>query len=125
MPTPSRVSASTPPQQSSAPPADSFTFSEPGVGEKLAMFGLASAVGGVGIGVPTGLAMGSVKSFLNGSFGLGIGLGVAAAASVPTVGLFGMGMLAMTSDGGSSFGVNSGLVGGALVTAATGYALFG
>ena len=39
-----------------------------------------------------------------------------------TVGLFWMGMLAMSSDGADNFGINSGLVGGALVAAATGYA---
>lgn len=69
--------------------------------------------------------MGSVKSFMNGNMGLGIGLGVAAAASVPTIGITGLGFAAMTGDSGDNTGMAGYLTGGALTTAIAGYAMFG
>lgn len=113
------------PEQSDGAASDSVTFGQSSAGEMVLGAGLMGGLGAVGIGGPAALTLGSVKSFMNGNWILGAGLGAAAAVSIPTVGLTGLGLAAMTTDSGDSFGLNCYLAGGALTAAATGWAMFG
>jgi hypothetical protein len=103
-------------------PKESFSFSS--ASDKAGFIGLGLASGAVGIGAPAALAMGSAKSFMNGSPLLGTGLAVASIATGATVGMVALMGAAMSSDAGGTAGFNSYLAGGAITTAAAGFAIF-
>lgn len=105
---------------------DSVTFgSKLSVGETIAAVGIAGGMGAVSIGGTAALGMGSVKSFMSGNILLGIGLGAAAAVAGPTVGLTGLGLAAMTTDGGDNTGMMLFGAGALVATTASALAIFG
>lgn len=102
-------------------PGDSFTFSS---GEKTGVVGLGLASGGLGVGLPASLAMGSAKAFFSGAPLAGVGLAAASLATGATLGTACLLAATMSTDGGDTTGFNAYMAGAALTTAAAGFAIF-
>lgn len=106
----------------SSVPSDSVSFS--GGDSALALGTFGAVTGAVGIAGPAALGMGAVKAFMTGHPLAGVGLGAAcivAGATVAPISLMGA---AMSTDAGSSAGINGYMAGAAAGTLAAGFAIF-